>query len=208
VTRHTRAALTTWAASRLGVAVLSFAAMWMVADTTAGDVPSWLHSWDHWDATLFVNVARFGYGGYPAHYSDPGLVAFFPGEPLLLRAVHVVVPSWVAAGLLISLIAGAVACVGLARLAVVDDGASAPDRAVLYLVLSPFAVFLAAGYSEALFLALALPAWVCARRRRWLLAGVLAGGAAGVRVTGVFLAAALVVEFALATWRRWHSHGW
>ena len=197
MTRHTRAALTTWAASRLGVAVLSFAAMWMVADATAGDVPSWLHSWDHWDATLFVKVARFGYGGYPEHYSDPGLVAFFPGEPLLLRAVHVVVPSWVAAGLLISLVAGAVACVALARLAALDDGAQASDRAVVYLVLSPFAVFLAAGYSEALFLAFALSAWVCARRRRWVLAGVLAGGAAAVRVTGVFLAAALLVEWAL-----------
>ncbi len=38
---------------------------------------------------------------------------------------------------------------------------------MLYLLLSPYAVFLAAGYSESLFLALALPGWLAARRGRW-----------------------------------------
>ncbi|MHB2021887.1 MAG: hypothetical protein ACYCO3_00935, partial [Mycobacteriales bacterium] len=62
------------------------------------------------------------------------------------------------------------------------------------LLLSPYAVFLFAGYSEALFLAFALPAWLSARRGRWAAAGLLAGAAAAVHVTGVMLGAALVVE--------------
>jgi hypothetical protein len=142
-----------------------------------------------------VKVARFGYQGYPEHYSDKGVVAFFPGEPLALRAVHAVVRNWVASGLLISAVAGAVACVALARLGALDWGAETGSRAVLFLSLSPYAVFLAAGYSEALFLAFALPAWLAARRGRWLLAGALAAGAGVVRVTGLFLAAALIVQW-------------
>ena len=67
---------------------------------------------------------------------------------------------------------------------------------MLALALSPYAVFLAAGYSEALFLAFALPAWLAARRRAWVAAGLLAAGASAVRVTGLFLAAALIVEYA------------
>jgi Gpi18-like mannosyltransferase len=69
---------------------------------------------------------------------------------------------------------------------------------VLYLVLSPYAVFLAAGYSEALFLALALSGWLCARREQWVAAGLLVAAAASVRVSGLFLACGLVVQYAVA----------
>jgi hypothetical protein len=201
------AALVTWIGSRVAVAVLSLAAAWTVADGDAGNVRSWLGSWDRWDTGLFVKIARFGYQGRPAHYSDRGVVAFFPGEPLALRALHAVLRNWVASGLVLSAVAGAVACVALARLAALEWGPVTASRAPLYLVLSPYAVFLAAGYSEALFLAFALPAWLAARRSRWVLAGVLGAGAATVRVTGLFLAAALVVQWAVEPGRarRWRD---
>lgn len=195
MTGSDREALTTWVATRVAVALLALGTLWTVAETPAGNVGSWLSGWDHWDTGLFVKIARFGYQGYPQHYSDHGVVAFFPGEPLLLRAVHYVVRDWIAAGLLISAVAGAVACVALARIGALDSGRLAGSRASLYLTLSPYAVFLFAGYSESLFLAFALPAWLAARRGRWLAAGLLGAGAATVRVTGLFLAAALVVQW-------------
>jgi hypothetical protein len=67
---------------------------------------------------------------------------------------------------------------------------------VVALVLSPYAVFLAAGYSEALFLALALPGWWAARRGHWAAASLLVAGACTVRISGLFLAIALVVQWA------------
>jgi hypothetical protein len=167
----------------------------MVIESVAGQVPSWLSSWDRWDAQLFVKIARFGYNGYPTHYPDKGVVAFFPGEPLALRAVHLVVRNWTASGLLISAVAGGFAVVALARLGNFEGGHGVGRRAVLYLTVSPYAVFLAAGYSESLFLGCALWSWVHARERRWLAAGLLGGAAATVRVTGVFLGLALVVEW-------------
>jgi Gpi18-like mannosyltransferase len=188
-------ALRTWVASRVSLVVVTIATSWMVAETTAGSVRSFTSAWDHWDTGLFVKVARFGYQGYPRHYPDRGIVAFFPGEPLALRAVHLVVRNWVASGLLISAVAGAVACVALVRLGAADHSPATGERAVLYLVLSPYAVFLAAAYSEALFLAFALPAWLMARRGRWPAAAALAALAAAVRVTGLFLAVALIVQW-------------
>jgi hypothetical protein len=201
-----RSALVTWLGTRVAVALLALASVWMVADAAAGHVPSWLAGWDRWDAQLFVKVARFGYDGYPQHYPDKGIVAFFPGEPLMLRAVHTVVRSWVASGLVISAVAGAFAAVALGRLGAAEGGREVGRRAVVYLALSPYAVFLAAGYSEALFLAFALWSWVSAKQRRWLAAGVLGGGASLVRVTGVFLGAALLVEWLLdRSGRRWRD---
>jgi Mannosyltransferase (PIG-V) len=199
-------ALATWLFSRLAVVVLTVAATWTVADEMAGAVPAFLSRWDRWDVGLFVKVARFGYQGYPQLYPDKGVVAFFPGEPLLLRLVHLAVPNWIAAGLLVSLVAGAVASVSLAGIAALDGGAVAASRAVLYLVVSPYAVFLFAGYSEALFLALALSSWLAARQGRWAVAGVLGGLAASVRITGVFLGAALLVQWVVdARGRRWRD---
>ncbi|MFC7646545.1 hypothetical protein ACFQX6_42745 [Streptosporangium lutulentum] len=109
--------------------------------------------------------------------------------------VHLFTGSWTLAGLLISFVAGAVAMVALARLAEFEGPPGTGRRAVLALLLWPMSVFLFAGYSESLFLAFAIPAWLAARRGRWPLAAVLAAGASCVRITGLFLALALVVEF-------------
>ena len=188
--REDRGPLGVWLLSRAAVAVLVLAGTWQLGGTTVARVPSFLSRWDRWDVGLFRKVAEFGYAGFPQHYPDRGIEAFFPGFPLVLALVHRVVPDWTAAGLLVSLVAGAWACRWLGRLAALDgvDG----TRAALYLVLSPYAVFLAAGYSEALFLALALPGWWCARRGHWAAAGLLVAGASAVRVSGLFLAVGLV----------------
>ncbi|WP_336209292.1 mannosyltransferase family protein [Nonomuraea sp. LPB2021202275-12-8] len=178
-----RDALLVWFGSRAGLLLVT-----LLGTALAG----YVDKWRQWDAGLFVTIAQHGYDGEPG-MPDAGLPAFFPGLPLALRVVHLVVPDWSASGLIVSLVAGAVAMVALARLAELEGARG--WAAVLALVLFPTAVFLAAGYSEALFLAFAIPAWLAARQRRWPAAAVLAAGASCVRITGLFLAAALIVEF-------------
>lgn len=190
------AAVGVWLASRVAVVLLTVGGAWLLSGAQAGQVEGFLKRWDRWDVGLFRKVAEFGYQGYPDKYPDQGIEAFFPGAPLVLRAVHTVVPDWTAAGLLMSLVAGAFASVALGRLAALD-GAPA-SRAVLYLVLSPYAVFLFAGYSEALFLAFGLWGWLCARQDRWVAASLLVAAATTVRVSGVFLAIGLVVQYLVA----------
>jgi hypothetical protein len=119
-----------------------------------------------------------------------------------MRLGHLLTGSWVVGALAVSAIAGAVAMVAMARLGALEGGRLAGSRAVLYLTLSPYAVFLAAGYSESLFLAFALPSWLAARRGRWLTAGLLAGCASFVRIDGLFLGVALCVEWLVTSDRR------
>jgi hypothetical protein len=181
---------------------------------------SWLGLWQHWDWDRYLTIAEYGYtsGKGPAY--DSNIVAFFPGYPMVLRGVHLVVGDWAVSGLLISLAAGAVACIALARLAKFEwrarrpggeygdhgeEGKPARDgsgrvavTAVLLLVCAPDAVFLAAGYTESLFLALGIPAWLAARRRRWILACVLTGLAGLVRIDGAFEAAGIGIMFLLS----------
>ncbi|MEU9888582.1 mannosyltransferase family protein [Sphaerisporangium sp. NPDC051011] len=185
--------LALWLGSRAGIVLVATVGAGVL--TRDEDLPSFLDRWQHWDAKLLVDIARYGYDGDPAADPDQGLPAFFPGMPLALRLVHVIVPDWSLAGLLISLVAGLIAMTALARLADFEGPEGAGWRAVLALVLCPTAVFLFAGYTESLFLAFAIPAWLYARRRNWAAAGLLAAGASCVRITGLFLALALIVEF-------------
>lgn len=188
-----------WGASRLSVLVLSWAAMFFGTQHPR----SWLGMWQNWDAYLLGHIAQYGYFG-PAGHVIPHQVAFWPGYPVAIGVVHLVVREWTVSALLVSLIAGTVAVVALGRLA--DDyfpGTRQP--AVLFFLVSPAAIFLTAGYTESLFLAFALPAWLAARRGRWLPAGLLAAGAVATRVEGLFLLAALALMAALYAHTRWRA---
>lgn len=189
----------------LGVTVLA-----MAAATGQGAVGHewatgtwWLDRFSAWDSYHFVRIATLG-------YLPPGLdccdQAYFPGYPLAMAAVAPLTGGNVtAAGLLVSVVAGAVASWLLWVLVATDSrgGPLAARRAVTLLLLAPAGFFLVAVYTEALFLALALGAWLLAGRRHWWWAGLIAALAAGVRVNGLFLAAGLVVMYAL----QWHRDG-
>lgn len=187
-----RAALGTWLATRAGLAALT----WPAAFISAGSARSprgWLTLWQRWDALTFVDIAQHGYFA-PGERAASTRVAFFPGLPIVIAAVHLVVRQWTVTGLAVSFIAGAVAIVALSRIAERYYLPGAGRNAVLFLVVSPAAVFLAAGYSESLFLALAVTSWLAAMRGRWTLAVLLAGLASVVRVNGLFLCAAIGIE--------------
>jgi len=191
-----RGALPVWLGSRLAVLLLGLGAAREATGARADAVGGPLVGWYHWDVALFIEVARYGW--FSPAYTDRTAVDF-PGMPLALRLMHLVARDWVLSGLLVSLVAGAVASATLWQLAA--DEAQPQDReaagrlAVLLLVLSPYAVFLFAGYSEGLFLAFVCTSWLAARRGRWALAVGLACGATATRVTGIPFAAALAVEY-------------
>jgi hypothetical protein len=176
-----RAALGMWAAAHLALLVLAWAAAWAFR-TTVAHAPL-TGGFEHWDAILLRNIAQYGYFG---PHSTANNIAFFPGYPVTLAAAHLILRNWVLSELAVSGVAGCFAVVSLARLA---NG----RRAVLYLLTAPAAIFLMVGYSEALFLALAIPAWHAATKGRWWRAALLAGLSGLVRPDALFLIPALVV---------------
>ncbi len=202
-----RASLPVWLGSRVVVAVLSLAAARTLGAFAGRDVPGFVKLWDRWDVGLFTKVARDGY--LSPKYPERTEVDF-PGLPLILRALHWIIPNWVAAGLVVSLVAGAASSAALWSLAAGDRPADqfAGTRAVLAMVLFPYAVFLFAGYSEGLFLAGASCAWLAARQRRWALAGACACLATSSRILGIAVVAGLVVEYVTRERRLRLSAAW
>lgn len=145
--------------------------------------------WARWDSDWYLRVAEDGYSEKPS--STP---AFFPLYPALVGALgRLLAGHYVLAGVLLSLAACLAAFLLLYRLALGHLGEEGARRAVLYLALFPTALFLQAVYSESLYLALVLGAFLLAERGRWLGAGVTAGLAILTRPVGVALLPALLV---------------
>ena len=153
-----------------------------------------LDRFTYWDSFHFTRIAERG-------YLPPGLPccdqAFFPGYPLAIRVLSPLTGgNAMLAGILISLAASTVAAVMLWQLAIAQGlGPRVAATAVVLLGVAPYGIFLAAVYSEALFLAVTVAAWWAAVTRRWWLAGALAAAATAVRVNGMFLVAALAVMY-------------
>jgi Mannosyltransferase (PIG-V) len=176
-----RAALGIWAAAHAALLVLAWAAAWAFRSTLAHAPLT--GGFERWDAVLLRNIAQYGYFG---PHTIPNNAAFFPGYPMALSAAHLLLRNWVLSELAVSAVAGCFAVVSLARLA-------GHSRAVVYLVTAPAAIFLMVGYSEALFLAFAVPAWRAATSGRWWRASLLAGLAGLVRPDALFLIPALAL---------------
>ena len=179
-------------ATRVFFFLIAYAGSYLLSGGTEGLPAEGLFDlWVRWDATRFLVTADVGYEG-PGSFANS--YAFFPFFPLAVRALGFLGVAGPLAGLLISAVSSWVALTFLFKLAEEDEGEGAGRRAALYLAVFPTAVFLIAPYSEALFLAGAIPAFYYARRGRWHLVGLPAALAMGTRFAGVFLLLGLVAE--------------
>lgn len=153
-----------------------------------GREPS-LQVWRVWDADIYARIAEEGYTGPGA---EPYSEAFLPLLPLLIRLLTLVGLDVVHAGLVVSLAASVVAVRALVALGEHEHGEGA--RAALYLLVFPTAHALVAGYTEALFLAGAVPAALHAKRGDWGRVALPLAVATGSRLTGLFLVVGLATE--------------
>jgi Gpi18-like mannosyltransferase len=147
--------------------------------------------WLGWDGANYAAIAAHG-------YAYPWTAAYFPLLPVLERALMPLVGGNAAlAGLLVSNIAS-LGAFGLLRvLGEREFGPEVARRALLYLAVFPTAFFLAAPYTESLFLVFSIGAFLALRRGHWLAAGLCAAFATLDRPPGVLLAVPLLVEIVL-----------
>ena len=167
-----------------------------------------LSMWQRWDALWYQHIADNGYA------AGDGSTAFFPLYPLLARVVAITLGGqFIWAALLVSSVAFVVAIWLLYEVArleirthahereasqrqgVLASAMSAPYLAVLLIALFPVSFFLLAPYTEGLFLALTLGAFLLARTNRPWAAGATGFLASLTRAQGIFLALPLAFEY-------------
>lgn len=156
----------------------------------------------NWDSGYFGCILERGYFG-PACADGATIerLAFFPGYPLAARGVAGLVglgDAGSAATFALWLIPAACslgAALLLYRIADHQYGRGVARRAVIFFLAGPYAIFLVASYSEALYLVGALAAWWFCLRRRYLLAAAFGMIATATRVSGLFLVPALLALY-------------
>jgi hypothetical protein len=145
--------------------------------------------WDRWDTNWYTGIALHGYIGY-------GSTFFMPLYPLLIRVVTpLTAGNAVGAALVVSTVAAFFALLALYRLAErLDTRSNLGPQTLLVALLLPVSFILMAGYTESLYLALALWAILAALDRRWRRTAILGGLAALTRQQGLLLAALAVPD--------------
>jgi hypothetical protein len=203
-----------YAASRL----LVLAVAWVTV-TFMNAHPSWgpwrgyggpriplLQALGRWDGAWYVNVARHGYTHVRWGNAAYAPRAFFPGYPLLVRAVMTVTPfPALLAAVIVTTILGGLLVVLLWRLVAEISGAAAARRAVALFSFAPGAFVLSMAYSEALFLVATVGTIMMLIRRKWWIAGALGALASATRPNGiaVVFTCAVVAGVAIYNEREW-----
>ncbi len=199
-----------WRIVALSVAIrVALQVLGMISLAAHGQ-PLWdraIEMWSHWDAPHYLRIAEVGYTpehpippecrlpNRPVHPCDDHLfIVFFPFFPTAVWLVSFVFRNLVVSGLVVSLLASIGAAWFLYRLVERDNGHEQAWRAVMLLFAFPTAYYLAAPYSEALFLFAVVGAVYAARVGTWAGAGVAGALATGTRVTGLALLPALLAE--------------
>jgi Gpi18-like mannosyltransferase len=154
--------------------------------------------WNGWDTPHYLNLAQYGYEATGER--SVGIV-FYPLFPWLIRAVGWPLGDYLVGAFIVANVASFVAVLLLYRLVRLDYDAAVARQSVWFLSIYPLSYFLHIGYTESLFLALALGAFLAARTGRWPLVGLLGALACLTRVNGLILLPALMLE-ATAQYRR------
>lgn len=154
------------------------------------------------DSIWYARIVEHGYTFSTHHVSS---IAFYPLYPLLIKLVSLPTGNLYVAGMLISTACMFAAVVLLYEWLEVKGLESCAVWATLLLLSFPWSVFFAAMYTESLYLALALGAFLAAERRWYGWATVCAFLIALTRPTGILVAVCLAVLLSASGERQWRA---
>lgn len=171
------------------------------AQATRGTITPYTGDWllgqrANWDGFWYTTIAEIGYfyddSLSPEIQTSP---AFFPGFPMTIRLVNVAVRDPALSGILVSVLAGALGTCLLYRWTRVRLGERTARLTVLALLLYPYTMyFYGIVYSDALFFACAVLAFVALDEDHPIVAGIAGALACSTRLVGVAIALGLVLR--------------
>lgn len=152
--------------------------------------------WQKWDAYHYLFLAQNGYVTHP--HDKAVLIAFYPLYPLLIKIGWFVFRDYTFAGYFVSIASLTAACFFLHKLVTLHASVDTAAKAVLFLLISPFSVFLGLLFTESLFLALTLAFFYSLAKQHWFRAGLMGFLAATAKNQGLLLVIPFLME-AIAT---------
>ncbi len=159
--------------------------------------------WRCLDSQHYLDIAREWYV-FGEEWGRTVQLVFLPGYPIAVYPLYRILDNDLIAGMLVSALSYPVACCLFYRLLRLDLPHRTAFRAVSVLWLLPGGFFFVAPMSESLYLMLCLACLYCARKERFVLAGLCGAYAAFTRSLGLVLVVPILME-AIHAWR---THTW
>lgn len=151
-------------------------------------VPYLAWIWANFDGRHFLNIATAGYRNFD--------FAFFPLYPFAIKILDLALPiPLIYTGIIISLTSFLASLYLLYKLILLDFKKEVAILSISLLAIFPLSFFYQTVYSDSLFLLLAVGSFYFARKKKWILAGILGGLVVLTRIAGVALAPALIIEW-------------
>lgn len=147
-----------------------------------------LAPWYRWDTVHYLQIAE---QGYSAHLEN---TVWPPLYPELIRLFALVFQPPMLAAIVVANLAAIVALFLLYWIVSDTWGEQVGRHVMVWTVIFPSGFFLLAGYTESLFLALALATLLAARKHEWWLAGAMGALATMTRLQAVALALPVLWE--------------
>ena len=165
----------------------------VLQDRRVAGLRGWFEIWNRWDAVNYERIAQFGYS---ATGELRPLLVFYPLYPWTINLVAFITRDYMISALIVSTIASLVAAILLLRLVELDYSKELAQRAVWFFFIFPTSYFLHIGYTESLFLMLALSCVYAARKQRWFVAALFGALTCLTRANGLVLGPVLLMEAA------------
>lgn len=193
---------------RLGLLLVGATAKWFLpyqpsfpyaAQLANYGLPAWLFSWANFDGVHYLTIINQGYFG-------TGLIqAFFPLFPLLIKFFNLLLGNSLITGLVISNALAFILVVTFYQFGkkILSKNPGQTWAALLIMLTFPTSFFLAAFYTESLFLILALQSFLAAKNQRWWLASLLAGLASATKVVGIFVIGGVIATYVFGELSIW-----
>jgi hypothetical protein len=161
------------------------------------------HELGTWDGVWYLAMIGHGYPKYESTLQTT--LGFLPLYPLLAYITsQLLFTSYLVAAMVVSLVGGFIATVLVGRLAAGWWGEDASRRAVVFFCLFPGSIVFSMVYSEGVLIPLVAGCFLALQRRRWVLAGLLAGASTAVAP----VALAIVPACAVAAGLEIRARGW
>lgn len=146
--------------------------------------------WANLDGLHYLSIAQEGYSQYEQ--------AFFPLFPLLINSItRLFNISYLESSIYIVHFALFFSLILFWKLTNLDYDKKTSIWILLFFLSFPTSFFLASIYTESLFTLFLIASFYFARKKRWLLAGLIGGLASATKLVGVFIFPILIIEFIL-----------
>ncbi len=178
---------------RLGIYVFSF--LIIVVLMTQGQfihLSDFIDGWRRWDAYNYVRIAQESYTN--AWLMEPGSLSYLPLYPWLMGVLHLFIPDMMICGMAVSTICFSAGCIFFDKLMRRETGTSRGGYALAALICYPFAFYLGAVDTQALFFLLCSMFFWYLRNHRWRVTAIIGILACMTQLQGLLLLIAVAAE--------------